>query len=126
MGLLGRIKSKSEKIIGEKQDITKVKRRIISSFNDIFQIHKSRDGREWVLVGAVKGNGNTNAEFSYYLVDENPYIGRSYYKLTQVDYNGVSETFKPITIEIQSMIDKRNQARAVSYTHLTLPTKRIV
>ena len=73
--------------------------------NDIFQIHKSRDGREWVLVGAVKGNGNTNAEFSYYLVDESPYIGRSYYQLTQVDYNGVSETFRPITVEIQSTIE---------------------
>jgi len=73
--------------------------------NDIFQIHKSRDGKEWVLVGAVKGNGNTNAEFSYYLVDEDPYIGRSYYKLTQTDYNGVSETFKPITIEIMSTIE---------------------
>ena len=73
--------------------------------NDMFQIHKSINARDWVLVGAVKGNGNTNAEFSYYLVDEDPYIGRSYYQLTQIDYNGVSETFKPIVMDIHSMIE---------------------
>ena len=73
--------------------------------NDMFQIHKSRDAREWELVGAVKGNGNTNAEFSYYLVDESPYMGRSYYQLTQIDYNGVSEVFKPITVELMSTIE---------------------
>jgi hypothetical protein len=71
----------------------------------MFQVHKSLNARDWELVGAVRGNGNTNAEFSYYLMDEDPYVGRSYYQLTQIDYNGVSEVFKPIVIEIESMIE---------------------
>jgi len=73
--------------------------------NDMFQIHKSLNTSEWEFVGAVKGNGNTNAELSYYLIDNNPYVGRSYYRLTQIDYNGKSEVFKPITINVESTVE---------------------
>ena len=72
--------------------------------NDMFQIHKSLDAKDWEFVGAVKGNGNTNAEFSYYLIDNKPYTGRSYYQLTQVDHDGKSEVFKPITINVESTV----------------------
>jgi len=73
--------------------------------NDMFQIHKSLNAKEWEFVGAIKGDGNTNAELSYYLVDNNPYMGRSYYRLTQIDYNGKSEVFKPITINVESTVE---------------------
>jgi len=73
--------------------------------NDMFQIHKSIDAKQWEFVGAVRGNGNTNAEFSYYLIDDKPYTGRSYYRLKQVDYDGREETFKPITINVESTVE---------------------
>jgi hypothetical protein len=73
--------------------------------NDMFQIHKSIDAKQWEFVGAVRGNGNTNAEFSYYLIDNKPYTGRSYYRLKQIDYDGKEETFKPITINIESTVE---------------------
>lgn len=73
--------------------------------NDMFQIHKSKNVKDWVLVGAVRGNGNTNAEFNYYLIDETPYMGSSYYQLTQIDYNGKTKVFKPIVMYIESMIE---------------------
>jgi hypothetical protein len=73
--------------------------------NDMFQIHKSKNAKNWELVGAVRGNGSTNAEFNYYLIDETPYMGSSYYQLTQIDYNGKTEVFKPIVMNIESTIE---------------------
>ena len=72
--------------------------------NSMFQIHKSLNARDWDLVGEVEGDGNTNAEFSYYLLDGTPYTGTSYYKLTQIDYDGKSESFDPIKVYVENNI----------------------
>jgi len=62
--------------------------------NSHFEIERSIDGKEWLYVGQVKGNGTTNTIMNYSFVDRfglaitSPIL---YYRLKQVDYNGAYE-----------------------------------
>jgi len=66
--------------------------------NDYFTIKKSIDCEQWEEVSVIPGAGNSNTEMDYTVYDENPYDGVSYYRLTQTDYDGESETFSPISV----------------------------
>lgn len=59
--------------------------------NDYFLIEKSLTGSDWDVVNQVKGNGNSNSLINYRSIDNNPSFGLSYYRLKQIDYNGVFE-----------------------------------
>ncbi|MEZ4937513.1 MAG: Calx-beta domain-containing protein [Crocinitomicaceae bacterium] len=58
--------------------------------NDYFKIEKTTDGQTFELVGIIDGAGNSSAPLYYELVDPNPITGISYYRLTQVDFDGTS------------------------------------
>lgn len=67
--------------------------------NDKFVIEKSMDGENFIEAGTVQGSGNSNEIKLYQFIDNDPYIGLTFYKLTQKDFNGVSETFQPIKVK---------------------------
>ncbi len=56
--------------------------------NDFFNIEKSLDGKNWSVIGTVKGAGNTEVLTNYNFVDANPVMGMQYYRLQQTDING--------------------------------------
>ena len=56
--------------------------------NDFFNVERSSDGNNWENIKNIKGAGNSNKTINYYFVDDNPYIGKSYYRLKQTDFNG--------------------------------------
>ncbi|MEM9389579.1 MAG: T9SS type A sorting domain-containing protein [Bacteroidota bacterium] len=60
--------------------------------NEKFIISKSSDGKEFSVIKTVDGAGNSRQEKKYQVIDPQPYSGISYYKLTQVDYDGKSES----------------------------------
>lgn len=68
--------------------------------NDYFIIEKSSDGKNFIELGKVKGSGSSSVTNEYNLVDEKPFEGVSYYRLKQVDYDGSTETFNVIAVEI--------------------------
>jgi hypothetical protein len=68
--------------------------------NDKFIIERSADGENFELVSEVKGAGNSREINSYNVVDATPLKGTSYYRLTQVDFNGASETFAPVAVNM--------------------------
>jgi len=53
---------------------------------------------EWEEVLSQSGAGNSNTPLAYTGVDERPLNGLSYYRLTQRDYDGTTESFEPISI----------------------------
>jgi hypothetical protein len=53
--------------------------------NDFFTVEKSVDGATYETVNTVKGSGTTTKLSLYSLVDEKPFPGISYYRLTQTD-----------------------------------------
>lgn len=66
--------------------------------NQYFSVERSADGVIWSEIGRINGAGNSNVMQQYAYTDEAPVKGASYYRLSQVDYNGDSETFDPVSV----------------------------
>jgi Secretion system C-terminal sorting domain/Beta-propeller repeat len=56
--------------------------------NDYFTVERSTDANTWESVTLVDGNGNTSTTIQYEAWDYTPYIGISYYRLKQTDFDG--------------------------------------
>jgi hypothetical protein len=61
--------------------------------NARFYIHRSSDMINWQMVAQLPGSGNSYNIQTYKVVDKQPLKEGNYYRLTQVDYNGSSESF---------------------------------
>jgi hypothetical protein len=68
--------------------------------NSHFIVEKSQNAVDYTFVGRIQGSGTSSLMHSYNLIDSNPFEGTSYYRLTQTDYNGVTESFDPIAVNI--------------------------
>lgn len=73
--------------------------------NDYFTLERSLDGIVWEVVGKVDGGGHTSARINYSLEVENPYIGVSYYKLSQTDFDGATKSFDIVSVNIEREIE---------------------
>ena len=69
--------------------------------NDYYEIQRSIDVENWETISTIPGAGNNNTQMDYKIIDPNPLIGISYYRLKQTDYDGQSEAFHPISIVIK-------------------------
>lgn len=67
--------------------------------NDYFIIEKSIDGINFENIGTVRGNGNSSTKMSYQFKDYVRTSNIEYYRLSQVDYNGVKMVLGTITLE---------------------------
>ncbi|MFM9945956.1 MAG: T9SS type A sorting domain-containing protein, partial [Bacteroidia bacterium] len=65
--------------------------------NDYFSIEKSFDTKSFVSIGKVYGAGNSQQIIHYSFSDSNLAEGTNYYRLKQVDYNGLYE-YTPIKV----------------------------
>lgn len=63
--------------------------------NDYFTLEKSNDGIHFYEFSRVKGQGTTSNITNYVEYDHNPYIGITYYRIKQTDYNG-DYSYSPI------------------------------
>ena len=70
--------------------------------NDYFTIEKSIDGIHFELVVTKDGAGDKTTISNYYDYDPTPYTGTSYYRLTQTDFDGKSETFDLVSVFIST------------------------
>jgi hypothetical protein len=85
-------------------DIVDINFSVVSQVNnDYFLVEKSKDAMEWEEVGTIEGAGNTNSQMDYSMVDGTADHGLSYYRLTQVDYDGTSKTFAPVSASCESL-----------------------
>jgi len=66
--------------------------------NDYFTLEKSHNGRDFQVMGKVEGNGTKHTQTDYSYTDKNPFLGLSYYRLSQTDFDGTSEVFPAISI----------------------------
>lgn len=70
--------------------------------NSHFIIERSANAMQWERIGMVGGHGTTQEVQHYEFKDQSPHPGRSYYRLTQVDFNGDSETFDIVAVDFDS------------------------
>ncbi|AZQ63848.1 T9SS type A sorting domain-containing protein [Flammeovirga pectinis] len=68
--------------------------------NEGFIVEKSKDKRNWEEVTFKEGQGSTAVISNYEVIDLNPYVGISYYRLKQVDFDGTQEVFGPQKVVI--------------------------
>lgn len=67
-----------------------------------FVVEKSRDLKNWIAVSQTQAAGNSNQMIDYTSHDENGWNGVYYYRLNQIDYNGESEIYGPISVACKS------------------------
>ncbi|UFH56252.1 T9SS type A sorting domain-containing protein [Spirosoma sp. KNUC1025] len=77
---------------------------------DHFVVERSRDLGEYVTVGEVVARGNTDERQNYGMTDMNPLLGVNYYRLRQIDHDGTTHSFKPV-----SAIIRPEQLTVVAY-----------
>jgi len=70
--------------------------------NDFFTVERTQDGFNWEKVGTISGAGNSTEPLYYELKDYEPYIGISYYRLKQTDFDGKETVFEEKRVEIIS------------------------
>jgi len=73
--------------------------------NNYFEILRSRNGLSYEAIGQIDGAGTTNNQSRYSFDDTAPYEGVSYYKLKQTDFDGKSEMFSPIAVDLYTLED---------------------
>jgi len=74
--------------------------------NAFFTIMKSLNGQDWFPIGIVEGAGNSDIILNYEFIDENAVFGRQFYRLTQTDFDGTSETFKVVGVTLGEIQEK--------------------
>lgn len=57
--------------------------------NSYFNVERSTDGINWQVIGTVTAKGNSTTLTSYSFADALPVGGTNYYRLKQVDVNGI-------------------------------------
>lgn len=65
--------------------------------NDYFLVDYSEDGTTWKEVGRIDGNGSTTIEQKYSFNHRQQSNTTTYYRLTQVDFDGTQEILRTIS-----------------------------
>jgi photosystem II stability/assembly factor-like uncharacterized protein len=66
--------------------------------NHIFEIEKRREDQEFYTIGYMEGAGTTTEPQKYSFFDRNVEQGTHYYRLKQIDFNGVFEYSKEVEV----------------------------
>ncbi len=67
--------------------------------NDFFEVQRSVDGLNYEMVEVVESYGDHNSLIDYQVMDRDPEIGISYYRLKQTDLDGKSTYSDAISVE---------------------------
>jgi hypothetical protein len=66
--------------------------------NDKFIIERSKDGKHFLPIASIEGAGDHSGRLNYSFTDKTAYSGVSYYRLTQLDFNGDAKTYSLIRV----------------------------
>ena len=91
---------------------------------DYFSIERSNNGTDFESISTVKGSGNTSSSVRYSYIDDNPHSPVSYYRLKEVDFDGKSQTFQVISVNVKpvsEMVVYPNPVQAGQSATLTIP-----
>ncbi|MFA0964861.1 T9SS type A sorting domain-containing protein [Roseivirga sp. BDSF3-8] len=69
--------------------------------NDYFEVQHSADGTDFTTIGIVDGQGDSNELINYSFIDHQPVLSNNYYRLKQVDFDGMFEYSKVIILTLQ-------------------------
>lgn len=90
------------KAVNSDNDVTIYWQTASEKNNDYFTVERSLNGIEYQTIATVYGAGNSSSVIDYSYTDANPLNGITYYRLTQTDYDGQSETFDAVSVSMLS------------------------
>ncbi|WP_176223774.1 T9SS type A sorting domain-containing protein [Marivirga sericea] len=73
--------------------------------NDFFEVQRSFDGKVFEVLGIVEGAGDSKETIDYDFKDYSPLAGDSYYRLRQVDYDGMFEYSEVVRVNREQKSD---------------------
>ena len=76
--------------------------------NKYFTLEKSNDAISFEEVLRVSGSGNSTQTKNYSAIDANPFVGTSYYRLKQTDYNG------DYKYSVLTLVENKNEQLLIS------------
>ncbi len=68
--------------------------------NDFFTIERSPDGLNWEAVEQIQGAGNSSEIRIYEARDDQPFLGLSYYRLKQTDFDGAYSYSSMVPVQV--------------------------
>lgn len=97
--------------------------------NDFIVVERSLNGIDFVKIGQVEGKGTTTEQQNYTFIDNYPVSGTNYYRLRQVDYDGVEELHSIISVLFDRPLEfgvtiSPNPARETLQVDWSLPKKQ--
>ncbi len=69
--------------------------------NEGFEVQHSIDGRNWDAIDFINGAGDSNEPIVYDNLHQEPVVGTNYYRLKQMDFDGVFEYSSVRVIELE-------------------------
>jgi hypothetical protein len=95
------------------------------SNNKVFFLEESEDAIAWTTVKTIQGAGNSTTQKNYEERISSAFGGSSYFRLTQVDFNGSMQSFDPLFINCEESLSNEvsispNPAR--DYTNVSITT----
>lgn len=75
---------------------------LVEDNSDRFEIERRIDGTEYRTIGKVKAAGTSRQNTDYQFIDRHPLPGLNYYRLKQVDYNGITAFLGELEAEVRS------------------------
>jgi hypothetical protein len=76
--------------------------------NNIFMIWSSQDMINWINIGSVEGVGSSHTAVSYSFIWDRPRSGNNYFRLDQIDFNGVVTSYDIIVVNFNEKEIKDN------------------
>lgn len=77
--------------------------------NDHFIVERSADGALFEPILRVAGSGNASSATRYQTLDQQPFSGRSWYRLKQVDYDGTYTYYQKVEVYLKPGVEARVQ-----------------
>jgi len=74
--------------------------------NEGFEIQKSKDGFFWDILDFVEGNGTSFDSNTYTSIDRSPTQGVNYYRLKQIDFDGIFEYSKVVSVNFKNRLNE--------------------
>lgn len=83
--------------------------------NQYFEIQRATDAVNYTTIARIDGAGNSQQELLYSYTDKDAPVGLVYYRLKQVDFNGASETFDPVAVNVNSLFNSMSNPELAIY-----------
>lgn len=72
---------------------------------DYFSIERSGNGEEFREIAQINGSGTSTSRIDYQYVDNFPLNGKSYYRLRSIDFDGYTELFDIVLIDVEGFFN---------------------